>query len=130
PGRAARDGRDAIEPAMVVRRLEDRARDVRAAAVRLGERWLAKPTDALRAAVSKRLDDSDWAVRRQLAATLGALPASDRDAAVIALLIAHGDDPVTLDAALSGLRGAEAAALDRLVRRGGGASPPRDRSVP
>ena len=123
------DGLDAIEPAMVIRALDDGSRDVRAAAVRLAERWLARPSDPLRAAVLKRLDDSDWAVRRQLAATLGVLPARDRDAAVIALLTAHGDDPVTLDAALSGLRGGEAAALDRLMRGGGAQSPQRDASI-
>src|SRR5881397_1863976 len=37
------DGIDAIEPATVTRALEDRSRDVRAAAIRLSERWLGRP---------------------------------------------------------------------------------------
>jgi mono/diheme cytochrome c family protein/glucose/arabinose dehydrogenase len=110
------DGIDAIEPATVARALEDGSRDVRAAAVRLAERWLGRPNHPLRAAVLKRLQDTDWAVRRQLAASLGALPAGERDAAIVSLLDAHADDPVTLDAALSGLRGGEAAVLERLMR--------------
>jgi mono/diheme cytochrome c family protein/glucose/arabinose dehydrogenase len=112
------DGIDAIEPATVARALEDSSRDVRASAVRLAERWMSKPNHAIHAAVLKRLDDADWAVRRQLAASLGALPAGERDAAVAALLEAHADDPVTVDAALSSLRGGEAGVLERLMRTG------------
>ena len=123
------DGIDAIEPATVTRALEDVSRDVRAAAVRLAERWLGKPNDPLHAAVLKRLQDADWAVRRQLAASLGALPARERDAAVVSLLEAHGDDPVTVDAALSGLRGGEARVLERLMRAGTGQTPQRQASI-
>ena len=123
------DGIDAIEPAGVTRALDDASRDVRAAALRIAERWLAKPDDSLRAAVLKRLDDPDWAVRRQLAASLGAMPASDRDAAVITLLSAHADDPVTLDAALSGLRGSEAGVLERLIRGGNAQTPQRGAAI-
>jgi mono/diheme cytochrome c family protein len=123
------DGIDAIEPAVVARALDDRSRDVRAAAVRLAERWLGRPNHPLHAAVLKRLQDTDWAVQRQLAASLGVLPASERDAAVISLLEAHADDPVTLDAALSGLRGAEAAVLEKLMRDGSGRTPQRDASI-
>ena len=61
---------------VVARALEDESRDVRAAALRLSERWLGEAKHPLHAAVLKRLDDADWAVRRQLAASLGALPAS------------------------------------------------------
>jgi len=77
----------------------------------------------------KRLRDPDWAVRRQLAASLGALPASERDPALVSLLDAHGDDPVTLDAALSGLRGGEAPVLERLMRAGTGQTPQRQASI-
>ena len=62
----------------------------------------------MQAAVLKRLDDADWAVRQQLAASLGALPAGARETAAVAFLERHGDDPIALDAALSGLRGSEA----------------------
>jgi mono/diheme cytochrome c family protein len=113
----------------VTRALEDISRDVRASAVRLAERWLGKPNHALRAAVLDRLHDRDWAVRRQLAASLGALSASERDAAVVSLLEAHGDDPITLDAAISGLRGGEAAVTERLMRAGARQTPQRDASV-
>ena len=123
------DGMDAIDPATVTRALEDISRDVRASAVRLAERWLGKPNHPLRAAVLKRLHDRDWAVRRQLAASLGALSASERDAAVVSLLEAHGDDPITLDAAISGLRGGEAAVTERLMRAGARQTPQRDASV-
>jgi len=60
---------------------------------------------------------------------LGALPASERDAAVVALLDAHADDPVILDAALSGLRGSEAAVLERLMRSGREQTPQRQASI-
>jgi hypothetical protein len=71
----------------------------------------------------KRLDDPDWNVRQQLAASLGALPPGPREDAVVALLERYADDPIVLDAALSGVRGSEAAVLDRLVRRTGRPAP-------
>jgi hypothetical protein len=123
------DGIDAIDSAMVSRALEDASRDVRAAALRLAERWLSEANHPLHADVLKRLQDADWSVRRQLAASLGALPASVRDAAMVSLLDAHGDDPVTMDAALSGLRGGEAVVLERLLRAGAGQTPQRDASI-
>ena len=51
------------------------SRDVRASAVRLAERFLAASQSPVHDAVLKRVDDADWAVRQQLAASLGALPA-------------------------------------------------------
>jgi mono/diheme cytochrome c family protein/glucose/arabinose dehydrogenase len=110
------DGIDALPAPLVSRALEDPSADVRAAAIRLAEPWLGDETSPLRQAVLKRLDDADWAVRRQLAASLGAMPALARDAAVVLLLEKYGDDPITLDAALSGLRGREMTVLDRLMR--------------
>jgi len=112
------DGIDAVEPATVTRALEDTSRDVRTAAIRLAERWLGRPNHPIKAAVLKRLEDADWSVRRQLAASLGALPARERETAVVSLLDQHADDPVTLDAALSGLRGSEAAVLEAQLRSG------------
>src|SRR5262245_40774340 len=123
------DGIDAIEPATVATALDARSRDVRAAAVRLAERWLGRPDHPLHAVVLKRLQDQAWAVRRQLAASLGALPARERDAAIVSLLEAHGDDAVTLDAALSGLRGSEAAVLERLMRSASRQTPQREASI-
>ena len=109
------DGIDAIEPATVARALEDPSRDVRVAAVRLAERWFGDPASPIRAAVLERLTDEDYAVRQQLAASLGAMPPGDRDGAVVTLLDRHADDPITLDAALSGLHGNEADVLGRLL---------------
>jgi mono/diheme cytochrome c family protein/glucose/arabinose dehydrogenase len=113
------DGLDRIERATVVKALGDPSRDVRASAIRIAERWLATPDDPMQPVVMKRLDDEDWLVWEQLAASLGTLPAGARETAVAALLERHADDPVAMDAALSGLRGLEVAALDTLLRSSG-----------
>jgi putative membrane-bound dehydrogenase-like protein len=113
------DGIDAIEQAMVMRALEDPSRDVRVSAIRLAERWLGEPANPIHAAVLKRLDDDDWAVRQQLAASLGAMPPDERNGAVVSLLERHADDPITLDAALSGLHGSESVVLERLLATDG-----------
>ncbi len=110
------DGVDALEPSTVIRALSDPSRDVRTSALRLAERWLATGDATMTAAVLRLLDDQDWNVRRQLAATLGEMRQSDRDAAVATLLERHADDPVTLDAALSGLAGSEPAMIERLMQ--------------
>jgi mono/diheme cytochrome c family protein/glucose/arabinose dehydrogenase len=109
------DGIDAIDPASVLAALEDRSRDVRVSAIRLSERWLGEANDRVHSAVLKRLEDDDWSVRQQLAASLGAMPSSERDSAMVTLLERHADDPIVLDAALSGLRGSEASVLGRLL---------------
>jgi mono/diheme cytochrome c family protein/glucose/arabinose dehydrogenase len=120
------DGIDAIEAASVVRALDDPSREVRASAVRLAERWLGQKGHPIQQAVLKRLDDKDWAVRRQLAATLGALPADSpaRLDSLTTLLERHGDDPTTVDAALSGLSGSELVVLERMAKNTT-QSPPR-----
>jgi mono/diheme cytochrome c family protein/glucose/arabinose dehydrogenase len=123
------DGLDAIEPAVVIRALEDASRDVRAAAVRIAERWLGDPDDRVRTAVLQRLNDADWAVRQQLAASLGALPPGPLEAAVVSLLERHAGDPIALDAALSGLRGREAVVLDRLLRDPADQTAERDAAI-
>jgi mono/diheme cytochrome c family protein/glucose/arabinose dehydrogenase len=130
------DGMDAIDPAMVTKALEDPARDVRVSAIRIAERWLGEANHPIRATVLKRLDDPDWAVRQQLAASLGALPAGlsagpgqRLDAAVVSLLERYASDPIVLDAALSGLRGSEAAVLDALLTDRDGRTPQRDAAI-
>jgi mono/diheme cytochrome c family protein len=110
------DGMDQLQPAEVRRALEDPSRDVRTAAIRMAERWLGDAASGVRAAVLARLDDTDWAVRRQLAATLGELPPADRIDQLATMLERHGDDPVVVDAAISGLRGQETDMLTRLLR--------------
>jgi mono/diheme cytochrome c family protein len=110
------DGLDGIEPSTVTRALEDSSRDVRVSALRLAERWLGQANHPIQAAVLKRAEDADWAVRRQFAATLGAFPQnSPAEAALVALLERSGDDPLTVDAALSGLAGRESAILQRVL---------------
>jgi putative membrane-bound dehydrogenase-like protein len=110
------DGIDAVEVATVTDALNDSARDVRLAAIRIAERWLGEAKHPIHAAVLKRVEDPDQAVRRQLAASLGAMAPSDaHTAAIVTLLSRHGDDPVTVDAALSGLRGNEVTVLERLL---------------
>ena len=123
------DGIDRIEPSMVAAALNDRARDVRVAAIRIAERWLAEPAHSIHAAVIARVDDQDWSVRRQLAASLGALPVGTREGAIARLLERHATDPVVMDAALSGLRGAELATLDRLLAGSGPEIPQRADAV-
>ncbi|MEP6918920.1 MAG: HEAT repeat domain-containing protein, partial [Acidobacteriota bacterium] len=126
------DGIDAIDANTVTFALADPSRDVRASAIRIAERWLGEAGHPIQAAVLKRLDDPDWNVRQQLAASLGALPPGPREDAVVALLERYGDDPIVMDAALSGIRGSEAAVLDRLIRHTGRQTPrpaagPRER---
>ena len=110
------DGIDKIERATVTKALDDPSRDVRASAIRIAERWLGGPGDPMQAAVLKRLDDGDWAVRHQLAASLGTLPAEAKEAAAVAFLERHAGDPIALDATLSGLRGSETAVLEKMVQ--------------
>ncbi len=109
------DGTDRIDPATVIRALDAPSRDVRVAGVRIAERFLAESHQAVADAVLRRADDADWSVRQQLAASLGALPPASRAPAMASLLQKHADDPVVMDAALSGLRGSEPAVLGRLL---------------
>ena len=111
----ALDGMDVVEPGTISSALDDASGDVRAAAVRISERWLGDEAHPIRAAVLKKIADQDWAVRRQLAASLGALPVGAREEAVASLLEKGGEDPVLLDAALSGIRGLEPAVLERVA---------------
>jgi putative membrane-bound dehydrogenase-like protein len=118
------DGLGAIAPAVVVRALDDESRDVRVSALRIAERWLGNPAHPIQAAVATRLEDADWAVRQQYAASIGALPDGLRADAAAALLERHGGDPITTDAALSGLAGVETAVLERLLARSGSRATP------
>ena len=112
----------------MVRALDDASRDVRTSALRLAERWLSNPDSPVAAAVLKRLDDTDWNVRRQLAATLGEMRQADKNTAIATLLERHGDDPVTVDAAVSSVAGSETEILDRLLMASA-ASPQRTSAI-
>lgn len=114
------DGLEAIDVETVTGALADGSPHVRAAAVRMAERWLRQPgpEHPLRAAVVKLADDAAPAVRRQVALTLGELPGEGREAAdslLVDMLVRYRDDPVLVDAVISSLKGREAAALERLL---------------
>ena len=109
------DGLDAIEAQTVQRALADKSPEVRAAAVRLSERWLSQANHPLAAAVLKLADDATWTVRRQVAATIGELPPPARLDPAVSMLMRYGSDPITVDVTISSLRGAETAALTRLL---------------
>jgi glucose/arabinose dehydrogenase len=112
------DGLDAIEPQTVVTALNDQARDVRVSAIRIAERWLGGEVGyPIHTAVLQKIYDADWAVRQQLAASIGVLPPSVREPMAVEMLERYGNDPVIVDATLSGLRGREASVLDRLLAR-------------
>ena len=105
-------------PATVTKALEDGSRDVRVSGdSHRGTLARRRQWHPIQAAVLKRLDDPDWAVRQQLAASLGVLPPGARERAAVDVLERYGDDPVVMDAALSGLRGREAVVLERLLAR-------------
>jgi glucose/arabinose dehydrogenase len=109
------DGLDALDAPVVQRSLRDKSPEVRAAAVRLSERWLREGNQSLTPAVLGLQDDPSWTVRRQLAASVGELPQAARVEPALALLTRYGADPILVDAAISGLRGAEADVLDRVI---------------
>jgi mono/diheme cytochrome c family protein len=110
------DGLDGIEPAMVIRALADPSRDVRVSALQIADRWVVQGNQTVQDAVLKLTEDTDWAVRRQLAATLGSFPqGSPAEAAIVTMLERFGDDPLTVDAALSGLANREPAILQRVM---------------
>ncbi len=111
------DGLDAIQPETVIAALQDPSRDVRVSAIRIAERWLGDAGHPIQAAVLKRIDDSDWAVHQQLAASIGMLPPPARERAAVDVLERYGTDPVVMDATLSGLRGSEWGVLEQLLRR-------------
>jgi len=102
------------------------------AALQISERWLGDQSSPVVAAVLKRAADTDAVVRRQLAATLGELKAGpQKEDAIATLLIQHGDDPITVDAALSGIQGGEPVVLDRVLQAAGQVqSAPLDGAIP
>jgi len=123
------DGSDRIEPAMVMKALADPSRDVRMSAIRLAERWLGEPGHPVQTAVLKMLDDPDWSVREQLAASIGTLPAGARETAVVAILDRYASDPVVMDAALSGIRGMEIDVLGKFLEDGRSETPERAAAI-
>jgi mono/diheme cytochrome c family protein/glucose/arabinose dehydrogenase len=109
------DGLDVIEVASVRKALADPNGDVRASAIRLSERWLDRD-QALRAAVIALIDDKNWNVRRQVAGSIGEMPAADRLDPATTMLTRDGADPIIVDAAVSSLKGSESDVLTRVMQ--------------
>jgi mono/diheme cytochrome c family protein/glucose/arabinose dehydrogenase len=109
------DGLDASDPAILERALIDASPHVRAAAVRISERWLTNGNHSVVNAVRKLAEDPDATVRRQVAASQGELPESERASALGRMLAQFGNDPVAVDLAISGLHGLETSVLGRLL---------------
>lgn len=110
------DAMDRLDQATVIDALDDPSHNVRVSAVRLAERWLRVADHPIHAHVLPRTNDPHWAVRAQVAASLGELPTGPRATALAAMLEQHGDDALVVDAALSGLHNAEAAVLDLILQ--------------
>ena len=110
------DGMAAMDQAAVLKAVGDGSAEVRAAGIRMSERWLAEAGD-VRTAVLAKMDDANWQVRRQLAASLGELPREARLAPVVAMLDRYARDSITVDAALSGIPGQESDALAQILSR-------------
>ena len=110
------DGLDSLDADLVTRALGDPSRDVRVSAIRLSERWLSEPghpcsgrrAEARRSIPTGRYDGS-WPHRS------ASCPAGVRETALAGMLERHGNDPITVDAALSGVRGSEPALLGALL---------------
>jgi mono/diheme cytochrome c family protein len=108
------DGLDEIRTSHIEHALKDSSSDVRAAAIRLSERFVSQSNQPLAAAVLALANDPSWTVRRQLAATAGELPSGSRVEQAVRLLVQYSDDPIAVDAVISGLRGKELETLTRL----------------
>ncbi|MEO8334526.1 MAG: c-type cytochrome, partial [bacterium] len=108
------DGLHVADRATVDAALSDKSAPVRAAAIRIAEPWLARDATA-KTSVMRLIADRDPAVRRQLAATLGALPDGERDAALMDAIAHSGDDAVVADLVAGAVAGRELAFLERLL---------------
>jgi mono/diheme cytochrome c family protein/glucose/arabinose dehydrogenase len=110
------EGLGKVSAALVAGALNDTSADVRRSAVRLAEPWIRNSDAVLTAAVTARIDDVSPEVRRQVAASLGELPSGAREQQLAVMVERYGDDPVVMDAALSGM-GAGTALMNVLRAR-------------
>jgi mono/diheme cytochrome c family protein len=116
------DGLGAVDDATLGAALGDSSQYVRAAAVRIAEPALQQSDARMRTAVLGLTGDATPAVRRQLAASLGELPAAERESALATVTMRSGADPVVADLVVSGLVGRERAFLERVLTSASGAS--------
>jgi len=109
-------GLEAATPELLRQALSDPSPRVRAAAVRLHERWLGGPTaDAMVAQLSSVLHDAEPEVSAQLALTLGEAHTPASLEAMYQLLLAAGNSPDVPSALATGLGGREFAFFQRLA---------------
>jgi mono/diheme cytochrome c family protein len=116
---ATLDGLGALDATIVQRGLRDTAPEVRAAAIRVAEPWLAKPGDPLATAVWRLAADPAPRVRWQLAVSLAAFPVDVRVDHAARLLAKNGRDPFLVDGVVSSLTGLEHQTLARLLAQPG-----------
>ena len=109
------DGLETIDAVTVQKALSDLNGNVRASAVRLSERWLQNDP-AMRTAILALMDDKNWNVRRQVAASIGEMPAADRVDPAAAILMKYGTDPIIVDVTVSSLKGIEADVLAKVTQ--------------
>ena len=109
------DGLEALETAPVQKALRDANGNVRASAVRLAERWL-RSDPAVKSAVTALVQDKQWNVRRQVAASIGEMAAADRVDPAVTILTRDGADPIMADVTISSLGGIEADVLTKVMQ--------------
>jgi mono/diheme cytochrome c family protein/glucose/arabinose dehydrogenase len=119
------DGLGTADRSITARALEDSSPHVRAAAVRISEKWLTDGDPQMTELVRGQIGDEAPEVYRQLAASLGTVPRAQRIDTLTELVLQHGADPVAVDAAISGLRGLELSFLEAMIRRTSDDSEPR-----
>lgn len=111
------DGLGLIDPAIVLRGLEDRDVRVCAAAVRLAEKFLKPKVDeAILARLQALATRTEPTLRLQLALSLGEARTPAADATLRALLVAAGKQPYIVEAVVSGLAGREDLFVEALAR--------------
>lgn len=108
------EGLDALTPEILSRALADRSWRIRMAGIRLSEPLLQDQTLARQ--VMALVDDERIEVRRQLLLSLGEGRGEAFEQAMARILLRDGDQPIMLEAALSGLRDREFAFIERLLR--------------
>ncbi|MEX0742253.1 MAG: c-type cytochrome, partial [Phycisphaeraceae bacterium] len=116
------EGLNALARDDVMQGLADPAPEVRAAALRLAERWLDEPV-ILSTVVALR-DDAHLQVRRQLLLTLGETRDAKAEAAMRRLLLNHGSDHLMAEAAITGLHGREMNFLAAIIDDPASVPPP------
>src|SRR5690606_36457758 len=100
------DGLNAVTAELVVDLIANAEGDLRAAALRVAEPFLAEgDADVIEAFVGVIGNTkNDWKVIYQLAASAGELDDANRLDAIVSIIDFYGRDFIALDAALSGVR--------------------------